>query len=327
LDTDVKAVATTPIREIRQAVPAPAPRTTGNRFRTWLANFWLRYLFWHAWHVPWVVRATKWFYLSFALTFSKAMKHGTQCNAKRILGPDLSQRELSRFTRHVVSNFYDFIYDIGRSLGSTRQQLLERIEMATGVEQYNAVRKSKRGAIVVTAHMGSFEVGVASLLDREPNVHVVFRRDLLERFEMMRARLRENLGVREVPMDQSNWAAWMPLRDALLRDEVVVMQGDRVMPGQKGRRVPFLGGHLLLPTGPIKLSLATGAAVIPVFSIRTRQGRIRLFIEDAIDVDPNDPDAVDHGLEQMARVIEQYVRKYPEQWLVLQPAFLEDALA
>jgi KDO2-lipid IV(A) lauroyltransferase len=326
LDTDVKAVATTPIREIRQAIPAPPPRTTGSRFRTWLANFWLRYLFWHAWHVPWVVRATKWFYLSFALTFSKALKHGTHCNAKRIIGPDLSPSELSRFTRRVVSNFYDFVYDIGRSLGSTQKELLSRIEMATGVEAYNEMRKLKRGAIVVTAHMGSFEVGCASLLDREPKVHVVFRRDLLERFEMMRARLRKNLGVIEVPMDQSNWAAWMPLRDALLRDEVVVMQGDRVMPGQKGRKVPFLGGHLLLPTGPIKLSLATGAPVIPVFSIRTKQGQIRLFIEDAIDVDPNDPDAVDHGLEQMARVIERYVKEYPEQWLVLQPAFCEDAM-
>jgi KDO2-lipid IV(A) lauroyltransferase len=322
----VKAVATTPIREIRQAIPAPLPRTTGSRFRTWLANFWLRYLFWHAWHAPWVVRSTKWFYLSFALVFYKAMQRGTRANARRIFSHDLTPRQRARFTRRVVSNFYDFIYDIGRSLGSTREQLLDRVEMATGVERYNEIRKHKCGAIVVTAHMGSFEVGVASLLEREPKVHVVFRRDLLERFEMMRARLRHNLGVIEVPMDQSNWAAWMPLRDALLRDEVVVMQGDRVMPGQKGRRMPFLGGHLLLPTGPIKLSLATGAAVIPVFSIRTPQGGLRLFIEDAITVDPNDPDAVDHGLEQMARVIERYVKEYPEQWLVLQPAFCEDAM-
>jgi KDO2-lipid IV(A) lauroyltransferase len=322
----MKAVATTQIREIRQAIPAPPPRTTGSRLRRWLANFWLRYLFWHAWHMPWVVRATKWFYLSFALVFSRAMNEGTQANARRILGDDLSPRQLSRFTRHVVSNFYDFIYDIGRSLGSSRTQLLERIEMATGTESYNETRKLGRGAIVVTAHMGSFEVGCASLLDREPRVHVVFRRDLLERFEMMRARLRKNLGVIEVPMEQSDWTAWMPLRDALLRDEVVVMQGDRVMPGQKGRRVKFLGGHLLLPTGPIKLSLATGAPVIPVFSIRTKKGKIRLFIEDAIEVDPNDPDAVDRGLEQMARVIERYVRDYPEQWLVLQPAFCEDAV-
>src|SRR3954465_4374866 len=104
-NTDVKAVATTPIREIRQAIPAPPLRTTGSRFRTWLANFWLRYLFWHAWHAPWVVRSMKRFYLWFAVRFSKSMKHGTECNARRIFDHELSSKEQAKFTTAVVSNF------------------------------------------------------------------------------------------------------------------------------------------------------------------------------------------------------------------------------
>ena len=77
----------------------------------------------------------------------------------------------------------------------------------------------------------------------------------------------------------------MHLRDALRADEVVAIQGDRIMPGQKGQRMPFLGGHLLLPSGPAKLALASGAPIVPVFSLRTSSGKVKLFIEDAINVD------------------------------------------
>ena len=38
--------------------------------------------------------------------------------------------------------------------------------------------------------------------------------------------------------------------------------------------VPFLGGHLMLPTGPMKLSQATGAPIVPIFSIRRPGGKL-----------------------------------------------------
>jgi KDO2-lipid IV(A) lauroyltransferase len=115
----------------------------------------------------------------------------------------------------------------------------------------------------------------------------------------------------------------MTLRDALRANEVVAIQGDRVMPGQKGRRMPFLGGHLMLPTGPVKLAMASGAPIIPVFSVRTPRGGVRLFIEEAITVDQD----VDEALARVAAVIAKYVSAYPEQWLVLHRAFDEDAAA
>ena len=93
------------------------------------------------------------------------------------------------------------------------------------------------------------------------------------------------------------------------------------MPGQKGSRVPFLGGHMLLPTGPVKLAMASGAPIVPVFSVRTASGKIKLFIEEPIEVGQD----VDEAMGKLAAVIGRYVSAYPEQWLVLNPAFEEDA--
>jgi KDO2-lipid IV(A) lauroyltransferase len=80
---------------------------------------------------------------------------------------------------------------------------------------------------------------------------------------------------------------------------------------------------MLLPPGPVKLALATGAPIVPVFCVRTPTGNVRLCVEPAIDVAGKD---VEHALREIADVIGRYVRRYPEQWLMLQPAWREGTL-
>jgi KDO2-lipid IV(A) lauroyltransferase len=135
----------------------------------------------------------------------------------------------------------------------------------------------------------------------------------------MRSALRAKLAVSEAPVDDG-WTVWMRLRDALLNDEVVVLQGDRVMPGQKGQPVPVLGADMMLPAGPVKLALATGAPIVPVFCVRTASGQVRLCVEPAITV--CNADDVDRALEQLAGVLGKYLREHGEQWLMLQPAWI-----
>lgn len=317
------SVETITAPEFRQSLPAPPSRTPRSRFRSACANFWLNYLFWHAEHAPIIVRTNKWFFLWFALRFSHQIKTSTAANARGIFGGSFTKAQQKKFASDVVSNFFDFVYDIGRCRRMTQAELLTQIESTQGSNNYDAARALGKGAIVVTAHMGSFEVGLAALLQRDKRIHVVFKRDALDRFEAIRQSFRQRLGVSEAPIDEG-WTIWMRLREALQRNEVVTLQGDRVMPGQKGQPMPFLHGHLLLPTGPVKLALATGAPIIPVFSIRTRAGKIRLFIEPAIIVDPSE--GMQPALSQLAKVIEKFVKQYPQQWLVLQPAFCENSL-
>ena len=118
----------------------------------------------------------------------------------------------------------------------------------------------------------------------------------------------------------------MRLRDALANDEVVLIQGDRVMPGQKGQPVRFFDGHTLMPTGPVRLAMVTGSPIIPVFSVRMPNGKIRLFIEEAILVgDMPGGISQDQAMNQLGAVLEKYVRLYPDQWLENRPAWIEDA--
>ena len=168
--------------------------------------------------------------------------------------------------------------------------------------------------------MGSFEVGLAALTQVEPRVHVVFKRDRFARFEALRRRLRERLGVGEAAIDDG-WPTLLRLRDALARDEVIVLQGDRAMPGQRSQSVPVLGGHLRLPVGPITLARLGGSPIVPVFTVRDVDGKFRVHLLDPIDAATPGPaaDGVDPALARFAAALERFIAAHPTQWLVLEP--------
>jgi KDO2-lipid IV(A) lauroyltransferase len=290
--------------------------------REHVGRLWLNLFFWQARRNPQLPRACKPLFLWAAWNFAAVMRENTLCNAQHLLESQANPSRCERLAKQIIGSFYDFVCDVGASANMRRAQLLGRIAEVHGHDTYRSARDEKKGAIIVTAHMGSFEVGMAALLEYEKRLHVLFRRDEQGLFEQTRRALRRRLGVIEVPVDDG-LSAWMRLREALARDEVVLIQGDRVMPGQKGQAMPVLSGTVLLPTGPARLAQITGAPIIPVFSIRRPDGQIELFVEPPVRVP--DEQALDAAMAQMAAVLERYLHRYPHQWLMIRPAWCEDS--
>ena len=315
--------------EAATATFAPPETVTGKplgaRVRSAAASFWLAVLFFASERVPGLLVAAGRPFCRIVFACSLWIRRGTMANARRILGPGATEAQVRGLALRTLRSFYLFCCDVGRSLRMSREQLLAQIDSDEGREHYDVARALGKGVIVATAHMGSFEVGLAALRRVERRkIHVVFRRDRFERFDRQRSALRKRLGVDEAPVDEG-WTVWVRLRDALLADEAVVLQGDRVMPGQKGEPVPFLGGTLLLPSGPVKLALATGAPIVPIISVRTAGGKVKLIVEPRIEVDAaRGAEGARDALLRWAAVFERYVREYPDQWLLLEPALAED---
>lgn len=282
-------------------------------------------MLWNLEHRPALVHFCKPFFVFMAWHTSRLLRDNLQANARRLLKPEATDRERRAHSKLVLANFYDFIVDIGRSRKMSIEQLLEQITSVEGREKYLATRARHNGAILVTAHLGSFETGVAALTREEKEIHVVFRRDEMPRFERLRAEQRRKLGLVEAPVDDG-LAVWVRLRDALQGNAVVLMQGDRVLPGQRGIRMPFMDGHIMIPSGPIKLAIASGAPIIPVFAPRDKYGRVKIILEDPIELS-RDVDSLDQhpALLELTRVIERYIAQYPDQWLAVHRAWCEDA--
>ncbi|MEX0746279.1 MAG: lysophospholipid acyltransferase family protein [Phycisphaeraceae bacterium] len=289
---------------------------------------WLNVFFFLARRAPVAVRWSKPFCMMLSRHFFvDHLRGGIRQNARRLLGPDSREAEREKLVGRVLENFYLFIYDVGRAGVMTREQLESQVDAVHGHEHYRAAREAGRGAIIATAHMGSFEVGAAAIRTLEPRVHVAFQHDNFGAFDKIRRRLHRRLGLIEAPVDKG-WSVWLQVRDALMNDEVVLMQADRTMPDQRGAAVPFFGGRILMPLGPIKLAVMTGAPIVPVFALRQPNGKVRVVIAPAIHVDPEQDHprngAASPAMLQLASAIEAQVRAHPEQWLMLHAAWMDD---
>jgi KDO2-lipid IV(A) lauroyltransferase len=222
----------------------------------------------------------------------------------------------------VISRFYDFVCEIGQSRGSTPEQLASRIESVDGHDLYQQARELKRGAVLVTAHFGNFEVGLAAICRIEPSVHVVFQRDEMTDFERLRHEMHRRLGVTESPIDEG-MASWMSLRDALAADGVVLLQGDRALTGQKSSEVAFFDGHIHMPHGPVRLAMMMNAPLIPVYVVQTGRSRVRIVLDTPIHV--CEDTEIEDVLTRLAQSLQRMVASHPDQWHVLHRAWVEDS--
>lgn len=248
------------------------------------------------------------------------LRQAIRFNLSKLLPADACSKRAEAVGRGVVCNFIRFIADLGLAQHQSHAQLMDRVKHVDGQANHDHARAMGKGLIIATAHLGSFEVGLAMTAANEPAVHVVFATDPFPRFDRMRTALRRKLGVQEARA-QEGWEMWGRLRDALAADEVVVMQADRVMPGQKGMVLQLARGQAELPTGPVRLAQLTGAPILPVFAVReTGGGRgIRIVVEEPIVVSASgDPkQAQQEAMDALAGALGRQIEKHPEQWLML----------
>lgn len=290
------------------------------------ARFWVWLLMATSQHAPWLVEAARPFFVHGAWFFSPSLRDDRLVNARRLLGPGSTPAQQRRHYKRVVGHFYTFIFDVARSRRLDAAALRAQVERVEGEEHYHAARAMGRGAILVTAHLGAFEVALAMLRDREKrDVHVLHHADRLPQFQRLRHELHEKLGVREARAE-GGWETWLALRDALGRDEVVLMQGDRVMPGQRGVATTFFGGRVEMPTGPVRLAQLTGAPIVPVFAPRTPSGGVLIAMGEPIVVGAANEGGLspEEAQRRVTAAIEDCVRRYPDQWLVLYRVWEEE---
>ena len=64
------------------------------------------------------------------------------------------------------------------------------------------------------------------------------------------------------------------------------------------------------------MAAKSGAPVVPAFCIQETEGRFRLVVEEAIDLDNDIPleQKVDLINQRVVNLIEKYISRYPSQW-------------
>jgi lauroyl/myristoyl acyltransferase len=180
--------------------------------------------------------------------------------------------------------------------------------LLAGVDGEEHLAAARGGAVVLTAHVGNWELAgrlLARRLSRPVRVVVAAEADRgVERF-LRGAQAPVRFVVRAGP------TSVLPLVAALRRGGIVAMQGDRALGTRGDVSLPFFGAPAPFPLGPFVLARATGVPVLPSFCLLGADRRYTIAVGRPIAVEAGGEAA---ALARFVGVLEEVVRAHPRQW-------------
>ncbi len=192
-----------------------------------------------------------------------------------------------------------------------------------GYEHLLSAQRARRGVIVLTGHLGNWELGGVLIQRMGFPVSVVALPHQDPRMDRLFNRQRERCGLKIIPLGSG--AAHRSLQR--LRDgELLGVLGDWEF-NDAGLAISLCDRQVMLPRGPAILSLRGRSPIVPTFLIREGMWKFRLCFEPPIW--PERPvrrvasmeSSVRSLCQRFAHVLERYLQRFPAQWLMFQPSF------
>jgi len=200
-----------------------------------------------------------------------------------------------------------------------------------GFEPFDRLAEEKRGAIVVGAHLGSFDVMRMLAVRHQTVVNVLMFTANAKRINQIFRELSPEVETRVIHVDPGSVESVFEVRRCLERGEHVAILGDRIEPGDRRRssRVPFLGGGVELPQAPFLLASLLGCPVLLVVALRRGPQRYEIFTEQLAErvrlPRRGREAAVGELLTRYAARLEHYCQRAPYEWFNFYDYWGDDA--
>ncbi len=246
---------------------------------------------------------------------SPRLRRALADNMRHVLGPGASEEQVRAATRTLCGNIAKGHYELFRVSRLTPEEIRHMVRIE-GIEHFHAAKQPGKGVIVVSAHLGNVDIVIQAPLAygisiMGPTMHVQPER--LFRYIL---KLRQSHGLRLIPID----GPLLPVVRALKKGELVGLPMDRVI-AESTRVVEFFGAPTRLPDGPVRLALRTGAVLLPAFARRLADDRFLIQVEPPLEMEKTGDQEADiaAGMEQVVRIMERYIARSPDQWLIAAP--------
>lgn len=227
--------------------------------------------------------------------------------------PETSLEERRRVLRGVFTS-------LGRQLSELCQfpkytaKNVDDVVVYDGLENYERAYARGKGVLFLTAHFGAWELSAFAHSLHGHWVNIVMRPMDNQYLDRMLQKYRTMHGNKVVPKDDFVRG----LLAAMRCGETVGILMDTNMTPPQGVFVEFFGIPACTASGLARIALRTDAAVVPGFTIwDARLGKYRLRFDPALELirTGNLEADIVANTQRFTKVIEDYVRQYPDQWL------------
>lgn len=222
-----------------------------------------------------------------------------------------SRHILDGCARKTFQYFGKYLADFIRFKKLTAEGVRRSVSIQ-GLEHLEAIRASTRGAILLTAHYGNWELGGAFIASMGIPVNAVVRPVASPALERVFHYFREQRGLKVIPLAH----AGVGIIKALKRGEAVALVGDRDFTGN-GHPHSFFGREASLPRGAAWFSHRTGVPIYVGFATRAPDDSFILRLHPPID--PAEAGSEDAIQEKIVAIMEETIARDPCQWFIFDP--------
>lgn len=288
--------------------------------------FWRQLLRWGVLNVPyWLEPYLLGLWTFFFVAFWRAGRRGVMYNVAAILPG--SSWIVNFFRAYRV--FWNFAWTVDDKVRFKELRVVPDWEFS-GREHFESLQAEPGGAIILTAHMGNYDLGAhlfATLSARQivmvrapevdPETHH-FESELDDRTGADALKVGFNTGAGALAFD---------LLHALQRGEIIAIQGDRVTPGIASLPASLFGRSTSVPAGPFALSMAARVPVYPLFIVRLGRRRYRLVVGAPFEVKRmrDRGQAFAQAVEHWTLELERVLRIGWFQWFHFEPFSSDEA--
>ena len=227
--------------------------------------------------------------------------------------PEKTEAERSEILRTLYKTLGWQIAEFCKMRGYTLEEA-SRFVRYDGLEHYLAARDKGRGVLVLTGHLGAWELSSFYHSLRGYPMSLVIRRLDNARVDAFVNGIRCLHGNRVIHKDDFARG----LLTAMHRGETVGILMDTNMTPPQGLFVPFFGVEACTASGLARVAVRTGAAVLPGFLLweESEKRYVLRFGEELKLVKTGNAQAdILANTALFAATTESYIRRYPEQWL------------
>jgi lauroyl/myristoyl acyltransferase len=257
---------------------------------------------------------------AFLFLMAAPVRRGVMRNLRAIVPESTAFTNLFRAWRV----FFNYAWTIADATRYRYLRTLPDWEFA-GLDHFRELCARPGGAIILTAHMGSYDLGAELFAETTTRRMVMVRAPEIDPMtHEYEESVRREASPETLQVDFNTKASELAfdLLASVQNGDIVAIQGDRVTPGVAGYKAKLFGHTTEIPAGPFALAMAARAPIYPMFILRTGRRRYRLLTCPAIEVrrtSRHRDDDLQNAIDAWSHQLENVIRDSWPQWFAFEP--------
>jgi len=225
--------------------------------------------------------------------------------------PGLTEPEVARIARASYASLGRTTIETALLPTYSREEVIELVERTDGWEHVEQALAQGRGLMVVTGHLGNWELGGSYVAARGIPLEAVARRMENPLFDAYLNETRRRIGMTVI----HDADAVRRVPRAMREHHAVAFLVDQGAVGLASTWVPFFGRYAKTPRGPAVFALRLKTPLLFACALRQPDGRFVIHFEPVPTETTGTLDAdVDRIVASYTSTLERWVRRAPEQY-------------